>query len=61
MGEGCTGVCTEVKGVLEGKSVVIFYLFVNVRGVLSCPLRSDEKSSTEFFKPGLCMDLLVVN
>lgn len=40
---------------------MIFYLFVNVRGVLSSPLRSDEKSSTEHFKPGSCLDLLVVH
>lgn len=57
MGESWTGVCREVKGVLEGKPVVVFYLFVNVRGALSSPLRSGERSSTEYFKPGLYVDL----
>lgn len=41
--------------------MVVFYLFVNVRGVLSSSLRCDEKSSTEYFKPGLYMDLIVVH
>lgn len=49
------------KESLKGKPVVVFYLFVNVRGVLSSPFRPDEKSSTEYLKPELYMDLLVVH